>query len=55
MIGDPSVIDKRVRIYHGVNQSTISFPGDTVEQLRGKQRHPAIGDDITVIFRFDTV
>jgi len=49
VIGETAVIGDNVKIYQGVTLGAISFPKDEKGQLiRGRKRHPALGDDVTV-------
>jgi len=48
VIGETAEIGNRVRIYQGVTLGAISLPKDAVERLRGKKRHPTIGDDVII-------
>jgi serine O-acetyltransferase len=48
VIGETSNIGDRVRIYQGVTLGALSLHKDEVEHLRGKKRHPTIGDDVII-------
>lgn len=48
VIGETSEIGARVRIYQGVTLGALSLPKNAVERLRGKKRHPTIGDDVII-------
>ena len=48
VIGETTVIGKNVRIYQGVTLGALSLPKDAGERLRGKRRHPTIGDDVII-------
>jgi serine O-acetyltransferase len=48
VIGETVVIGNRVRIYQGVTLGALSLPKNAVEKLRGKKRHPTIGDDVII-------
>ena len=46
VIGETTVIGRRVKIYQGVTLGGLSTRGG--QALRGKKRHPTIGDDVTI-------
>jgi serine O-acetyltransferase len=46
VIGETAVIGDRVKIYQGVTLGALSLKGG--RRLKGKQRHPTIGDDVTI-------
>jgi len=48
VIGETTRIGKDVRIYQGVTLGALSLPRDTVDSLRGEQRHPTIEDNVIV-------
>ncbi len=48
VIGETTVIGRNVRIYQGVTLGALSLPKDAGERLRGKNRHPTIGDDVII-------
>jgi serine O-acetyltransferase len=48
VIGETTEIGKRVRIYQGVTLGALSVPKDACNQLRGKKRHPTIGEDVII-------
>ena len=49
VIGETGEIGDRVKIYQGVTLGAMSFPKDEKgELLRGRKRHPTIGDDVTI-------
>jgi serine O-acetyltransferase len=48
VIGETTLIGKRVRIYQGVTLGALSLPKEVVEELRGVKRHPTIEDDVTI-------
>ncbi len=48
VIGETTIIGKRVRIYQGVTLGALSLPKEEVEQLRYAKRHPTIEDDVTI-------
>jgi serine O-acetyltransferase len=48
VIGETVEIGNRVRIYQGVTVGALSLPKEEVDRLRGKKRHPTIGDDVIV-------
>jgi len=48
VIGETTVIGKRVRIYQGVTLGALSLPKDAGDRLRGKKRHPTIEDDVII-------
>jgi serine O-acetyltransferase len=48
VIGETSVIGKRVRIYQGVTLGALSLPRDAMESLRTVKRHPTIEDDVVI-------
>jgi serine O-acetyltransferase len=47
VIGETTIIGKRVRIYQGVTLGALSVPSH-VEAHRWKKRHPTIEDDVTI-------
>jgi serine O-acetyltransferase len=48
VIGETTVIGKRVRIYQGVTLGALSLSKDEVEKLRTLKRHPTLEDDVIV-------
>ena len=48
VIGETTRIGKDVRIYQGVTLGALSLPRETVDSLRGEQRHPTIEDNVIV-------
>jgi serine O-acetyltransferase len=48
VIGETTVIGNNVRIYQGVTLGALSLPKNAGEMLRGKKRHPTIGDDAII-------
>ncbi len=48
VIGETTVIGKRVRIYQGVTLGALSLPKSAVQELRSKKRHPTIEDDVII-------
>ncbi|WP_456431124.1 serine O-acetyltransferase EpsC [Thermosulfuriphilus sp.] len=48
VIGETTVIGKRVRIYQGVTLGALSVPKEAVDELRYKKRHPTIEDDVII-------
>ncbi|MCP3953741.1 MAG: serine acetyltransferase [Desulfobacterales bacterium] len=48
VIGETTRIGKDVRIYQGVTLGALSLPRDTVDRLRGENRHPTIEDNVIV-------
>ena len=46
VVGETTVIGKRVKIYQGVTLGALSTRGG--QSLRGKQRHPTIEDNVTI-------
>ncbi|MBI5845393.1 MAG: serine acetyltransferase [Deltaproteobacteria bacterium] len=48
VIGETTRIGKNVRIYQGVTIGALSVPKDQCDSLRGKKRHPTIGDDVII-------
>jgi serine O-acetyltransferase len=48
VIGETAHIGNRVRIYQGVTLGALSLPKDEVQNLRGKERHPTIEDDVVI-------
>ena len=46
VIGETTVIGRRVKIYQGVTLGGLSTRGG--QSLRGTKRHPTIGDDVTI-------
>jgi serine O-acetyltransferase len=48
VIGETTIIGKKVRIYQGVTLGALSLPKDAGELLRGKKRHPTIEDDVII-------
>lgn len=49
VIGETAVIGENCKIYQGVTLGALSFPKDERGRLiRGKKRHPTLGDNVTV-------
>jgi serine O-acetyltransferase len=48
VIGETTVIGDRVRIYQGVTLGAKSLPREGEDDLRGKRRHPTIGNDCVI-------
>ena len=49
MIGETCVIGNHVKLYHGVTLGARSFAKDDRGQIvKGGQRHPAVGDFVTI-------
>jgi len=49
VIGETTRIGNNVKIYQGVTLGALSFPKDERGRIiRGLQRHPTIGDDVTI-------
>lgn len=48
VIGETTVIGKRVRIYQGVTIGALSLPRGAGELLRNRRRHPTIEDDVII-------
>jgi serine O-acetyltransferase len=48
VIGETTEIGNNVRIYQGVTLGALSLPKNAGEKLRGKKRHPTIGDDVII-------
>jgi serine O-acetyltransferase len=48
VVGETTVIGKRVRIYQGVTLGAMSLSKDEVEKLRTQKRHPTLEDDVIV-------
>jgi serine O-acetyltransferase len=48
VIGETTVIGKRVRIYQGVTLGALSLSKNEVEKLRTMKRHPTLEDDVIV-------
>jgi serine O-acetyltransferase len=48
VIGETTVIGKRVRIYQGVTLGALSLSKAEVEKLRTVKRHPTLEDDVIV-------
>jgi serine O-acetyltransferase len=48
VIGETSNIGQNVRIYQGVTLGALSLPKESVDQYRGKKRHPTIEDDVII-------
>ena len=46
VIGETTVINKRVRMYQGVTLGAVSVPN--AREIHGVKRHPTIGDDVTI-------
>ncbi|MBQ9502736.1 MAG: serine acetyltransferase [Lentisphaeria bacterium] len=46
VIGETSEIGEHAKIYQGVTLGALSTRGG--QQLKGKKRHPSIGDDVTI-------
>lgn len=49
VIGETSVIGRRVRLYQGVTLGARSFPTDVHgNPIKGRPRHPIVEDDVTI-------
>jgi serine O-acetyltransferase len=48
VIGETAIIGNRVRIYQGVTLGALSLTKESVDQLRGKKRHPTIEDEVVI-------
>ncbi|MDP2643442.1 MAG: serine acetyltransferase [Desulfobacterales bacterium] len=48
VIGETTIIGKNVRIYQGVTLGALSLPRNAGERLRGKKRHPTIGNEVII-------
>ncbi len=48
VIGETTIIGKRVRIYQGVTLGALSLSREEVESLRNQKRHPTIEDDVII-------
>ena len=48
VIGETTVIGKRVRLYQGVTLGALSLPREKVNALRSQKRHPTIEDDVII-------
>jgi serine O-acetyltransferase len=48
VIGETTVIGKRVRLYQGVTLGALSVPRGATEALRARKRHPTIEDDVII-------
>lgn len=48
VIGETTVIGRRVRIYQGVTLGALSLGREEVDNLRNQKRHPTIEDDVIV-------
>jgi serine O-acetyltransferase len=49
VVGETCIIGDRVRVYQGVTLGALSLSTpDPRSQLRGKKRHPTLGDDVIV-------
>ncbi|MDR1546149.1 MAG: serine acetyltransferase [Deltaproteobacteria bacterium] len=48
VVGETTVIGRRVRLYQGVTLGALSLSRAEVEALRGRKRHPTIEDDVIV-------
>ena len=48
VVGETTVIGKRVRIYQGVTLGALSLPRDAGEKYRGRKRHPTIEDEVII-------
>ena len=46
VVGETTVINKRVRMYQGVTLGAISVPH--AQEIHGVKRHPTIGNDVTI-------
>ena len=46
VVGETTVIGKRVILYQGVTLGAVSV--NRAPEIRGKKRHPTIGDDVTI-------
>lgn len=46
VIGETTVINKRVRMYQGVTLGAVSVPH--AKDIQGVKRHPTIGSDVTI-------
>ena len=48
VVGETTVIGRRVRLYQGVTLGALSLPRKAVDELRVQKRHPTIEDDVIV-------
>ena len=48
VVGETTVIGRRVRLYQGVTLGALSLPREAVDELRVQKRHPTIEDDVIV-------
>jgi serine O-acetyltransferase len=48
VIGETTVIGRRVRLYQGVTLGALSLPPDAGIKLRNQKRHPTIEDDVII-------
>jgi serine O-acetyltransferase len=48
VIGETTVIGRKVRIYQGVTLGALSLSKDEVDKLRTTKRHPTLEDDVIV-------
>ncbi|HYA14828.1 MAG TPA: serine O-acetyltransferase EpsC [Syntrophales bacterium] len=48
VIGETTIIGKRVRLYQGVTLGALSLPPEEVDALRNQKRHPTIEDDVII-------
>ena len=48
VVGETTMIGKRVRIYQGVTLGALSLPRDAGESLRNTKRHPTIEDEVII-------
>lgn len=48
VIGETTVIGKRVRIYQGVTLGALSLGREEINNLRNQKRHPTIEDDVII-------
>ncbi len=48
VIGETTIIGKRVRLYQGVTLGALSLPPDAGIKLHNQKRHPTIEDDVII-------
>jgi serine O-acetyltransferase len=48
VIGETTVIGKRVRLYQGVTLGALSLSREEVDALRNQKRHPTLEDDVII-------
>ncbi|MGQ9920891.1 MAG: serine O-acetyltransferase EpsC [Desulfobacca sp.] len=48
VIGETTIIGRRVRLYQGVTLGALSLPPEQVDALRNQKRHPTVEDEVII-------